>query len=321
MGIFGRRETAVGAKVSAVAVLCDAYISFNDDQAIRVWATKILRSKWPGIEVAANVQVEAAMGFRGGEDEALAEVERLLRQAMATAGAPGRTHFEVLDPVFTARSDMPPSKVWCAAAMLVPDGSGKAASRPEGRVEKMSETKTTPGAPPQFSPDGKWWWDGTHWVPAAEAPGAAAPAPATATATTEPADKAKATTALRDVYMRYLQEHGYQPEVDPDGDVKFKKEGGTYFILMRDDPQCFSLLFPSLWSIDSEAERIKAVAAADAATSRVKAVKVHVSPDGKRVNAYIEDFMPHPDEIEPIFERLVAAIRTGVGIFVEEMRK
>lgn len=27
---------------------------------------------------------------------------------------------------------------------------------------------TTP-APPQFSPDGQWWWNGTQWVPAAQA--------------------------------------------------------------------------------------------------------------------------------------------------------
>jgi hypothetical protein len=31
--------------------------------------------------------------------------------------------------------------------------------------------------PPQFSPDGQWWWDGTRWVPAAQAPQAQAPAP------------------------------------------------------------------------------------------------------------------------------------------------
>lgn len=24
--------------------------------------------------------------------------------------------------------------------------------------------------PPQYSPDGQWWWDGTRWVPAAQAP-------------------------------------------------------------------------------------------------------------------------------------------------------
>jgi hypothetical protein len=30
----------------------------------------------------------------------------------------------------------------------------------------------TATAPPQLSPDGHWWWDGTAWIPAAERPGA-----------------------------------------------------------------------------------------------------------------------------------------------------
>jgi hypothetical protein len=29
--------------------------------------------------------------------------------------------------------------------------------------------------PPQYSPDGQWWWDGTQWVPAAQAPQAPVP--------------------------------------------------------------------------------------------------------------------------------------------------
>jgi hypothetical protein len=30
-------------------------------------------------------------------------------------------------------------------------------------------------APQQFSPDGQWWWDGTQWIPAAQAPQPAPP--------------------------------------------------------------------------------------------------------------------------------------------------
>lgn len=29
---------------------------------------------------------------------------------------------------------------------------------------------TQPSAPPQLSPDGKWWWDGTAWIPAPQQP-------------------------------------------------------------------------------------------------------------------------------------------------------
>lgn len=36
----------------------------------------------------------------------------------------------------------------------------------------MPTDDVTTAAPPQLSPDGHWWWDGTAWVPAAERPGA-----------------------------------------------------------------------------------------------------------------------------------------------------
>lgn len=31
------------------------------------------------------------------------------------------------------------------------------------------------GAPPQYSPDGRWWWDGQRWLPAERGPGAPRP--------------------------------------------------------------------------------------------------------------------------------------------------
>ena len=36
---------------------------------------------------------------------------------------------------------------------------------------------TPGGAPPQFSPDGQWWWDGRTWLPAAQAPQQPTPQP------------------------------------------------------------------------------------------------------------------------------------------------
>ena len=34
----------------------------------------------------------------------------------------------------------------------------------------MSDQQTPPhAAPPQFSADGQWWWDGHRWVPAQQA--------------------------------------------------------------------------------------------------------------------------------------------------------
>lgn len=36
--------------------------------------------------------------------------------------------------------------------------------------------------------------------------------------------------ALRDNIKSYLQEEGYQPSLDSDGDIKFKRQGDVYFI-------------------------------------------------------------------------------------------
>ena len=36
--------------------------------------------------------------------------------------------------------------------------------------------------------------------------------------------------ALRDNINSYLQEEGYQPSLDSDGDIKFKRQGDVYFI-------------------------------------------------------------------------------------------
>ena len=35
---------------------------------------------------------------------------------------------------------------------------------------------------------------------------------------------------LQHMYVDYLAMEGYKPEVDADGDVRFKREGRTYFI-------------------------------------------------------------------------------------------
>ena len=45
------------------------------------------------------------------------------------------------------------------------------------------------------------------------------------------------------MYVDFLTEEGYKPTVDSDGDVRFKKEGMTYFISVHsNDPQYFRIV-------------------------------------------------------------------------------
>lgn len=36
--------------------------------------------------------------------------------------------------------------------------------------------------------------------------------------------------AIRNSIQSYLKSEGFQPEIDDDGDIKFKRQGGTYFV-------------------------------------------------------------------------------------------
>ena len=40
--------------------------------------------------------------------------------------------------------------------------------------------------------------------------------------------------AVRDNIMSYLREEGYQPSIDSDGDIKFKRQGDIYFVDVSD---------------------------------------------------------------------------------------
>lgn len=122
-----------------------------------------------------------------------------------------------------------------------------------------------------------------------------------------------------DMYMRYLAEEGYVPKIDEDGDIKFKFEGGIYFIIIDDeDDDFFRLVYPNFWSIDSEEERMQVYIAAAHATAETKVAKVY--PVRDNVWASIEKFCSPPEVFKSIFRRSLGALRAGVNNFREKMR-
>ena len=44
---------------------------------------------------------------------------------------------------------------------------------------------------------------------------------------------------LRGDIKNYLQQEGYMPEIDSDGDIKFKKEGDTFYVKINASCYCF----------------------------------------------------------------------------------
>jgi HEAT repeat protein len=107
-------KTVTAKMVPAAAVVCDTFISFDSDEALNGFATGVMQSKWPGLQLAGDTHIEGAMGFSGSDDEAKTVLEDLLSRA-AAAAALERADYEVT--YFTARSEVPATKVWCMVAL------------------------------------------------------------------------------------------------------------------------------------------------------------------------------------------------------------
>ena len=116
------------------------------------------------------------------------------------------------------------------------------------------------------------------------------------------------------MYVSYLREEGYAPEVDKDGDVMFKFEGGTYFVLVdEEDEMFFQIMFPSFWPIESEEEGARVEKAAQLATRITKVAKVYRQLDN--VNASVELLCVPPEAFKAVFRRALRSIQAGAKNF------
>lgn len=64
------------------------------------------------------------------------------------------------------------AETWTRLVAGAPDGPSEAGQNREdagqGTIGDAGSVQDAGQAQPQLSPDGRWWWDGAHWLPAAE---------------------------------------------------------------------------------------------------------------------------------------------------------
>jgi hypothetical protein len=124
---------------------------------------------------------------------------------------------------------------------------------------------------------------------------------------------------LQKLYTDALTAEGYRPELDDDGDVRFRHEGSSYFIEVReDDPMFFRVVMPNFWDIESPKERARIVEAANATCSDIKIAKVFIVRNDTW--CAVELFLPGQEHFIPILQRCLLAIRAAVNAFSEHMR-
>jgi len=128
---------------------------------------------------------------------------------------------------------------------------------------------------------------------------------------------------LQKMYLAYLAEEGYRAELDNCGDVCFKYEGRHYYIDAdtdnNEDGLCFQVVFPAFWEIENNAERRRALAAANRINRSTKLGKLYLASDNTW--ARITILLQTPEQFKDYFRRALLALQCFAEEFRQEMCK
>ena len=129
--------------------------------------------------------------------------------------------------------------------------------------------------------------------------------------------------ALQDLYLEYLRDEGYKGELDEDGDISFKYEGGFYYIFIdEDDEKYFRIVYPNFWEIESDDERIKALTVTNTVNREYKCGKVLLvgKDDKKNTWAEVGVFLSDANEFKLFFTRMIGIIQSMVSDYEQGMK-
>ncbi|MBL0440692.1 T3SS (YopN, CesT) and YbjN peptide-binding chaperone 1 [Aeromonas veronii] len=125
---------------------------------------------------------------------------------------------------------------------------------------------------------------------------------------------------LQQLYMSYLTYEEYKPEIDSDGDVRFKRDGNVYYIDVNErDPEFFRIVLANIWPIESDKERSQVLMAASDANAISKVSKVFTVENDVWVS--IDLFVRRPEDFKDVFTRSMSALDNGVRNFVKRMKE
>lgn len=118
--------------------------------------------------------------------------------------------------------------------------------------------------------------------------------------------------------LDFLTQQGLCPEVDDDGDVRFKFEGWTYWVMSPDtDPTCLTLTHPNFWFLGSEGEHHRALEVAARVQWRFRVGRLTTTE--KNVWASVEAYLPDDRSFEQVLLRNLGALQAIVSEFCDEM--
>ena len=127
---------------------------------------------------------------------------------------------------------------------------------------------------------------------------------------------------IRAEYIQFLNEEGFSLSIDSDGDIKFKKEGLTYYIVVKDEesPQYITVYGPG-FKVGGEKGFVyeKALAASNMVNRQQRSVKLCVYDNN--VSVTIELPIANTDAFKAVFYKIILYLNAGRDLFREEYDK
>ncbi len=113
---------------------------------------------------------------------------------------------------------------------------------------------------------------------------------------------------LQQTYSSYLSTEGFRPELTPSGNVRFKREGRSYVIMVDEtDPTFFNLVLGFAEKDKSPQARARRLEGCNTASAEVKVVKAYLDRDGDPTFSS-ELFLTEPGEFKTTLTRLLSAM-------------
>ena len=113
---------------------------------------------------------------------------------------------------------------------------------------------------------------------------------------------------VRQIYLDGLANDGYRPEVTKGGNIQFRREGQSFYVVINaDDLKYFNLRTAYLVEDKSEPARIKRLEAINYANTQTKVSQASIDSDGDLVCA-IELYLADPNDMAKHLNRMLASL-------------
>jgi hypothetical protein len=133
-----------------------------------------------------------------------------------------------------------------------------------------------------------------------------------------PASAQKTKRDFQRMYMAYLNKQGYNPSVDEDGDILFKVEGFTHYIIVDEkEPQLFVLL--RVVNIEKYPAQ-KSLEAANYANRVSDGGIVYISKDGRSVVVSLVTIVIKPADWQKVFAKAMDLLTDIEVNFFSQLR-